>query len=174
MGSNKQIKKKKSHLKVSKSKKKSGKHSKKKLKSLKNGNEKQSPSLNPTTCPECHNSLHTSLKCPKIWRRYVLKEKKRITHKMVLPIHTIYCYRCGAKGHYGDDCDMYTESKHLTTEGSAFSGQNLERPLSDMYYNIIQKQREDAGSVKNNNIPHRKLKIFPFYPPPYATTGRIK
>lgn len=174
MGNIKQTKKKKSHTKVSKSKKKSNKRTKKKLKNSENANRKQSPDHTTEFCLECNSNLHTSVKCPNIWRKYILKEKTRDTTKMVLPIHTIYCFRCGAKGHYGDDCHVYSDTKHLTTERSAFSGKNLERPLSDMYYNILLKQRESFEVAEDDATSYNKLNIFPFYKPPYTTTKRIK
>lgn len=172
MGSNKQIKKKKSHLKVSKSKKKSSKHTKKKIKKLESENQKQMLSHNTETCLECNSNFHTSLKCPRIWRKYILKEKNIGSNKMVLPIHTIYCYRCGGKGHYGDDCHVYADLKDLVIQESAFSGKNLERPLSNMYYNIILKQREEDENVGSNSTFYKKLNVFPFYRPPYANKRR--
>ncbi|CAL9737740.1 hypothetical protein MOSE0_M07206 [Monosporozyma servazzii] len=165
MPSTKHIKKKKSHVKTSKPKKKSSTHSKKHSKTRK---KEISEKLDNSICLKCKNSSHVVSKCPKIWRAYILREDSHINDKLILPIHTIFCYRCGERGHLGDDCIKFESSKNSTFEASAFSGKNLEMPLSKIYYRNIKRQREDADSFEGKASFHRSHRTFHFYRPPYT------
>lgn len=73
-------------------------------------------------CTLCHSSRHSRDRCPSIWRSYCLKES---SDKRVLPLHQIYCYNCGGKGHFGDDCLEARSSRVPNDDGSAFAGNNL-------------------------------------------------
>lgn len=165
MPSSKHIKKKKSHVKTSKSKKKSSTHSKKHSKSRKKEIAKK---VDDSICLKCKDSSHTVLKCPKIWRSYILREDSHRNNKLILPIHTIYCYSCGERGHLGDDCIKFEHSKNSAFEASAFSGKNLESPLSKLYYKTIKRQREDADTFEGKPSLHKTHRTFHFYRPPYT------
>lgn len=172
MPSSKQVKKKKSHVKItkSKSKKKSNKNSRKNSKSRKIKSNQDASSI----CLQCENSSHTVSRCPKIWRTYILREDIHNNDKLILPIHTIYCYHCGEKGHLGDDCIKNESSKALQQEASAFSGKNLETPLSRIYYKTIKRQRENSDAFEGKHSSHKSYRTFQFYRPPYTNKKLIK
>lgn len=167
MGIGKHIKKKKSHIKASKSKKHSKKHTKKHSKTKSKKYDKKSNNLCPSC--KCKNITHEPLRCPKIWRTYVLKENSWINDRPILPIHTVYCYRCGGKGHLGDDCFKSDMSTKVISEDSAFSGKNLEQPLSKIYYKTLKRQNENSDSFDGKYSTYSNKKLFHFYRPPYTT-----
>ncbi len=97
-------------------------------------------------CSRCDSNRHTELACPDIWRSYIHKKDEGIAE---LPV-AIYCYNCGNKGHYGDDCEMQRVSRVPNINGSAFRGGNLPKHLRDIYWKNIRDQR-----LRGDNLPKR-------------------
>lgn len=92
-------------------------------------------------CTLCNSKRHARDRCPSIWRVYLIKEdkddKKKSESKKQIPFDKIYCYNCGAQGHFGDDCDQRRSSRVPNDDGSAFSGDNLPAVLKKTYFNYI-------------------------------------
>lgn len=124
-------------------------------------------------CTVCKNSQHSNLRCPKIWRVYKPKEKSIYIERKIIPIHTMYCYNCGSKGHLGDDCTVRPFLEKNKDGISAFSGKNLHQTLQKIYYNMLSNQNDDnstssgsqAGLAIRRHNP--KYKSFHFFRPPY-------
>ncbi|CCD22464.1 TRAMP complex RNA-binding subunit NDAI_0A03070 [Naumovozyma dairenensis CBS 421] len=140
-----------------------------------------------------------SKKCSCIWRTYLLKTPSdgnnisiRLEGRIPLPLHSIFCYRCGRKGHYGDDCEKRSSCADGTDFGSAFSGKNLRHNLKKQYYRSLKRSRKDTildsnpsddvilakntksqiykDLIKNRNsttVTSKRHIILNFYPPPY-------
>ncbi|EDO17241.1 hypothetical protein Kpol_538p1 [Vanderwaltozyma polyspora DSM 70294] len=156
-------------------------------------------------CTRCNSKRHSRDRCPSVWRVYLLKDdrpKKR--KKLILPMHSIYCYNCGLKGHFGDDCDLRRSSRVPNEDGSAFSGDNLTNSLKKEYFQNIDNVRRDERSVstcdyyeeneesyyddyeyneeeydqgRNNNkrkSNSKKRKFSNFNPPPYQNNKSKK
>ncbi|SCV99861.1 LAFE_0B04126g1_1 [Lachancea fermentati] len=93
-------------------------------------------------CTLCNSKKHSRNRCPSIWRSYFLLEGDS---KRVLPMHKIFCYNCGGKGHFGDDCDFRRSSRVPNDDGSAFSGDNLPKKLKVEYYRQLNKSRREKS-----------------------------
>lgn len=140
-------------------------------------------------CTLCNSSKHSRDRCPSIWRSYCLNSSKQ---KRVLPTHLIFCYNCGGKGHFGDDCMDQRSSRVPNDDGSAFAGNNLpasvrrdygrslneyqERKANahnieeDYYYESrYSRQDEDRGSYRNKRaqVDYGDARPSNFYAPPY-------
>lgn len=115
-------------------------------------------------CTVCQGTIHSNSECPYRWRKYITKETSINFQKRIVPMHRIYCYKCGQKGHYGGDCVL----KKPIQPGiaTAFTGRNLAPSLTEVYFNQLDNPLDDEESVI-----HRKPKIrrFNFYPPPYKS-----
>lgn len=139
-------------------------------------------------CTLCNSKKHSRDRCPSIWRSYYLNDS---SIKRVLVSHKIYCYNCGDKGHFGDNC-MYSRSSRVPNDdGSAFAGDNLPKKLKPEYYTNIAKFRQESFEDGDNSfdyndyefndsfydndtsdvIRYERLKHnekpLNFYPPPY-------
>lgn len=97
-------------------------------------------------CTLCNSKKHSRERCPSIWRVYLLKEDKK---KKSLPMHNLYCYNCGSRGHFGDDCLERRSSRVPNDDGSAFSGDNLSLSLKSIYFQNLQKQKKERSSSSN-------------------------
>ncbi|GAV53097.1 hypothetical protein ZYGR_0AI03790 [Zygosaccharomyces rouxii] len=89
-------------------------------------------------CTLCNSKRHSRDRCPSVWRVYILKDERS---KRALPMHALYCYNCGGKGHLGDECDSRRSSRVPNDDGSAFSGDNLSPELKKEYFQNLRKQR---------------------------------
>ncbi|KAL3232912.1 zinc finger protein [Nakaseomyces bracarensis] len=112
-------------------------------------------------CTICNSPKHNRDRCPSVWRVYLLKNDDGMSKKN-LPMHLIYCYNCGEKGHYGDECDKNRSSRVPNDDGSAFSGKNLTSELRSQYFYNLKKQRsveEENPSVYDNlrSMPNRQM-----------------
>lgn len=117
-------------------------------------------------CKKCYQIGHISMKCPSIWRAYIKKRAlSKNFSKNVLPIHTIFCYYCGMRGHYGDDCPTNGKPKSMKYQRSAFSGKNLSKNLKAIYYNQLHNTNQNDES----NLPtkYKRGGAGHFFPPPY-------
>lgn len=90
-------------------------------------------------CVHCNSKNHSRDRCPSIWRSYYLLDSNV---RRVLPVHKIFCYNCGGKGHFGDDCWEYRSSRVPNEDGSAFSGENLPQELKADYFRHL----DNAGT----------------------------
>lgn len=154
-------------------------------------------------CTLCNSKKHSRDRCPSVWRVYLLKDDSKDSKKKILPMHNLYCYNCGYKGHFGDDCDERRSSRVPNDDGSAFSGDNLSLSLKKEYFNNLQKQRreassrsshynnreedfdyndfefddalyDDPGTSYSNKPKSKKRKHSNFHPPPYQRDKRNK
>lgn len=119
-------------------------------------------------CSKCQISGHSLSRCPSIWRRYISKKRNTTndnTAKPNIPMHTLFCYNCGNKGHYGDDCPEEKHQEKMKYQSSAFSGKNLSDTLKNIYYNNLKNM--DSNEYASINIRNRNRKISNFFPPPY-------
>lgn len=91
-------------------------------------------------CVVCNSNSHSRDRCPSIWRSYFLLDS---SSRRNLPVHKIYCYNCGEKGHFGDDCWEYRSSRVPNEDGSAFSGENLPQKLKPEYYRHLDNASRD-------------------------------
>lgn len=98
-------------------------------------------------CTLCNSPKHLRNRCPSVWRVYLLKNEDN--ERKVLPMHQIYCYNCGDKGHYGDECDKARSSRVPNDDGSAFSGKNLTSELRGQYTHNIDRQRSSQDMVSS-------------------------
>lgn len=89
-------------------------------------------------CQLCASTAHSSDRCTSIWRSYLTKEDART--RIGIPSN-VYCYNCGEKGHYGDDCPLQRASRMPNQDGSAFSGYNLPKGVVDEYYRMVRKRK---------------------------------
>ncbi|CCF60722.1 hypothetical protein KAFR_0L01140 [Kazachstania africana CBS 2517] len=131
-------------------------------------------------CENCGQNGHKKNRCDKIWRKYLMKRKTEMSNEKMIPLHTIFCYRCGSKGHYGDDCTKRQNNSPRVV--SAFSGKNLTRNLSEIYYSFIEeikssdlwnKDIDDINHlVKNEYTRSLRPSKVSFYPPPYKNMRR--
>lgn len=78
-------------------------------------------------CSKCESRAHTEQFCPLIWRSY-----RTVKNKPIYPSQ-ISCYDCGKQGHYGDECPTSRVANLRFIERTAFSGENLARPLRPRY-----------------------------------------
>ncbi|SCU91602.1 LADA_0F10946g1_1 [Lachancea dasiensis] len=91
-------------------------------------------------CTLCNSKRHSRDRCPSIWRSYYLLQGNR---RRALAIHKIYCYNCGEKGHFGDDCYHDRSSRVPNEDGSAFSGENLPKQVKQDYYTHLERYHAD-------------------------------
>ena len=76
-------------------------------------------------CEYCNVYTHITLECTLVWRQYRFRTKKK-----ALPVQTVYCYKCGKQGHFGDDCG----NKTLLFRDSAFkSDANVAERFTQAY-----------------------------------------
>ncbi|CCK69516.1 TRAMP complex RNA-binding subunit KNAG_0C04130 [Huiozyma naganishii CBS 8797] len=101
-------------------------------------------------CTLCNSKRHSRDRCPTIWRVYLLRDKKDRLKKV--PFEKVYCYNCGSQGHFGDDCWGPRSSRVPKDDGSAFSGDNLDKTLGEQYYEYLDAlERQDAQYNSYNN-----------------------
>ncbi|SCU92530.1 LAMI_0E10902g1_1 [Lachancea mirantina] len=93
-------------------------------------------------CSFCNSKKHARDRCPSIWRSYYLLDSSK---KRILPIHRIFCYNCGMKGHLGDDCLERRSSRVPNEDGSAFSGDNLPKGVKNDYFKCLAKNKRERG-----------------------------
>ncbi|SMN19913.1 similar to Kazachstania africana KAFR_0L01140 hypothetical protein [Maudiozyma saulgeensis] len=117
-------------------------------------------------CVACESNGHAVDRCPSIWREYIRKQERseKLT-KPTIPMHTLFCYNCGEKGHYGDDCLVDKHDEKMKYQRSAFSGRNLPISLKDIYYNNLKLMDNDVSSGQFLRQAHKK--VGHFFPPPY-------
>lgn len=94
-------------------------------------------------CTLCNSSKHSRDRCPSIWRSYCLKDSKQ---KRLMPLHLIFCYNCGGKGHFGDDCMEGRSSRVPNDDGSAFAGNNLPSLARKDYGRNLKEYKEKAAN----------------------------
>lgn len=143
-------------------------------------------------CTLCNSKKHSRDRCPSIWRVYLLKDDAK---SKALPMHRLYCYNCGRKGHFGDDCSERRSSRVPNEDGSAFSGDNLSGELKREYFKNVAKQRREEYSAaryddfdydayefddafydeprSSQNSKSKKRKQSNFHPPPYKKKEKI-
>ena len=102
-------------------------------------------------CTLCNSKIHSRDRCPSVWRVYLLKGENK-EFKKVLPMHNIFCYNCGSKGHFGDDCSQRRSSRVPLDDGSAFSGDNLCNKLKKEYFQNITDNRNDKDYYDDDEI----------------------
>ncbi|EJS44430.1 air2p [Saccharomyces arboricola H-6] len=152
---------------------------------------------NKIQCTLCKSEKHLKERCPSIWRAYILVDDSKMAKSKVLPFHTIYCYNCGEKGHFGDDCKKRRSSRVPNDDGSAFTGSNLSAELKQEYYchvNRNSKENENyqfSGSIYDeeplptlsqkrhsqddySHSSRNKRRISNFHPPPYQKRNIIQ
>ncbi|EDO15056.1 hypothetical protein Kpol_411p1, partial [Vanderwaltozyma polyspora DSM 70294] len=95
-------------------------------------------------CHICNAKTHTEGDCPTVWRSYVLKSSNNVENESI-SMASVYCYNCGLNGHFGDDCNQMRSSRVPNDDGSAFSGDNLSRPLKKEYYRTLSRERGTTG-----------------------------
>ncbi|CCC70426.1 hypothetical protein NCAS_0E03560 [Naumovozyma castellii] len=110
-------------------------------------------------CRLCKKKTHPSNMCSGIWRTYILTNDAR---KRLLPLHKVFCFKCGRKGHFGDDCNDRKVSKIPKFEESAFSGNNLCDILKKEYFDLLELQERDrllesVTDIGKNNLSYKKL-----------------
>lgn len=139
-------------------------------------------------CTLCNSSKHSRDRCPSIWRSYCLEESKK---RRILPIHLIFCYNCGGKGHFGDDCLEQRSSRVPNDDGSAFAGNNLpssvrrdymrslneyhdrkDRDNDDSYYDFYEPRSTRGANYnsqksKKQYVDYGDARPSNFYAPPY-------
>ncbi|CAB4253996.1 similar to Kazachstania africana KAFR_0L01140 hypothetical protein [Maudiozyma barnettii] len=117
-------------------------------------------------CTTCQSYGHVIDRCPSIWRAYVTRpvpsENPSIS---TIPMHTLFCYNCGEKGHYGDDCHIDKHTEKMKYQKSAFSGKNLPSVLEPIYYNNLNSIDNNVQSSLISKQTHKK--VGHFFPPPY-------
>lgn len=93
-------------------------------------------------CTICDSNRHARDRCPSIWRVYMLRNDIDQTRKtksgLSLDMAKVYCYNCGNRGHFGDDCGERRSSRVPNDDGSAFAGENLSSVLKDEYFDKMQ------------------------------------
>lgn len=97
-------------------------------------------------CNGCDSFNHTDDTCPSIWRSYLTLPST--DNESVLPV--MYCYNCGDKYHYGDECPRQRSSRIPNPTGSAFSGVNLPRHLRDLYYKRLEEGAQPSRYGRND------------------------
>lgn len=95
-----------------------------------------------TYCRLCDTFAHGDNTCPSIWRLYLTLPSA--SQETVLPV--IFCYNCGAEGHYGDECTEYRSLRVPNLSGSAFSGSNLPKHLRELYYETMRNWGKTSSS----------------------------
>ncbi|CEP62385.1 zinc finger CCHC domain-containing protein LALA0_S05e04456g [Lachancea lanzarotensis] len=91
-------------------------------------------------CTLCNSKNHARDRCPSIWRSYYLLDGQK---RRTLAIHTVFCYNCGGKGHFGDDCFIERSSRVPNDDGSAFSGNNLPQQVQQDYFTHLDRCQDD-------------------------------
>jgi protein AIR1/2 len=116
-------------------------------------------------CERCNSRLHRTNECPSWWRLYEYvtdEENTRVTklreEKKTLALGNggegyigddPWCYNCGSRGHWGDDCDELPHRDHRPEEPSAFSLENIRSgPFYDPNKESIKKARIDDNKVE--------------------------
>ncbi|ODQ67648.1 hypothetical protein NADFUDRAFT_14593, partial [Nadsonia fulvescens var. elongata DSM 6958] len=82
-------------------------------------------------CKKCDSRNHPDEMCPTIWRSYMKKVGADVS--AVDPKESTFCYNCGEKNHYGDDCIVPRVVTLRYQESSAFSGVNLPKQFVKAY-----------------------------------------
>ncbi|AJV11563.1 Air2p [Saccharomyces cerevisiae YJM1447] len=148
-------------------------------------------------CTLCKSKKHSKERCPSIWRAYILVDDNEKAKPEVLPFHTIYCYNCGGKGHFGDDCKEKRSSRVPNEDGSAFTGSNLSVELKQEYYRHMNRNSDENEDYQfsesiydedplprpshkrhsQNDHSHsgrNKRRASNFHPPPYQKSNVIQ
>lgn len=150
-------------------------------------------------CTLCNSKRHSRDRCPSIWRVYLLKDDPKNNKEKSVPMHRLFCYNCGRKGHFGDDCMERRSSRVPNDDGSAFSGDNLSQNLKKQYFrNVAKQRREEYSTSSHDNFDYnayeyddalydeqpasqnkgkpksKKRKQSNLYPPPYKREKREK
>lgn len=102
-------------------------------------------------CTYCRSRAHATERCPNIWRSYIMHSKK-LPAKQKYPANLIYCYNCGEKGHFGDDCPYPRVSRTPNINGSAFTGQNLPREFRDEYLNRMSERNRNFEQFDEDDM----------------------
>lgn len=63
-----------------------------------------------------------------------------------MPLHLIFCYNCGGKGHFGDDCMSARSSRVPNDDGSAFAGNNLPSSVRQDYGRNLKEYKERTAN----------------------------
>ena len=122
-------------------------------------------------CKTCESRKHNKEKCPDIWRSYKLLDGQEKT--AMLNPQLIFCYRCGNKGHYGDDCRQMSGYSYSSVAGanleneSAFSIMNLPKRLSSEY-----EKMQKMGSQNYYDRARETQARKTFYRPPVSYNSR--
>lgn len=112
-------------------------------------------------CKDCDSRMHSIDRCPYIWRSYLVV--KNANKRMIpFPSASIYCYNCAERGHYGDECPLPRTSKTPNIDGSAFSGYNLPKNLTDQYLDNM-KRGSGKRRYHGNNYNYMPPPSYPTY-----------
>lgn len=117
-------------------------------------------------CSNCKTTGHTDHRCPLIWRKYKPKDlESENIGRIPIAMHTIFCYNCGLKGHYGDDCLLNEQQNRHKFTYTAFSGKNLSSAIEQIYYERLQSSNIDDKIIVSR--PYSTGRRSTFFKPPY-------
>ncbi|CCE85763.1 Piso0_005391 [Millerozyma farinosa CBS 7064] len=115
-------------------------------------------------CKNCDTFAHGDDNCPSIWRSYLTTSSEpEGGDKAAQKLPLIYCYNCGSKKHYGDECQEQRTSRIPNTSGSAFSGSNLPRHLRALYFELLSGGGSKRSHNKSNNTGPAKGKYGAYH-----------
>lgn len=98
-------------------------------------------------CTICDSRIHTKDTCPSIWRSYVVLKNRKEKYPS-----SVYCYNCGAEGHYGDDCVEPRRIELRFVEDSAFNGNFLPSNMRSRYYKEISRLKHEHERARNRAL----------------------